>query len=260
MAMSRPTVGLLFLLLVSLPAFQPWQCTVAAQPAVRPAASASVNDDLAALNAWRAGHRVSEHAVAAYGLARCFVAEPLSDAVFRRMRGKSYKAGCPVKRTDLRYLRVLHCDAKGQTRLGEMVCHSGISADLLSIFRQLYEARYPIASMVLIDNYDANDERSMAANNSSCFNYRPVAGSRTLSRHSYGLAVDINPLYNPYVVPRRGRAPRVTPVAGQRYADRSQSFTQKIDHDDLCYRLFRKHGFRWGGDWRSRKDYQHFEK
>ena len=95
----------------------------------------------------------------------------------------------------------------------------------------------------------------MQANNTSCFNYRKIAGSDKLSNHSHGLAVDINPLYNPYVT-----AAAVSPSGSGPYADRSSEFISKIDHEDLAYRLFTEHGFIWGGDWVSRKDYQHFEK
>ena len=95
----------------------------------------------------------------------------------------------------------------------------------------------------------------MAADNTSCFNYRPKTGMRELSKHALGLAVDINPLENPYV-----RSSRVCPAAGATYADRTKDFPHKIDRNDLCYKLFRERGFTWGGAWRSVQDYQHFEK
>ena len=155
----------------------------------------------------------------------------------------------------LRYLRVRHVDFDGREQTGEMVCHRDIAEDLLFIFKALYEARYPIASIRLIDDFGASDEASMTANNTSCFNYRSIAGRTALSRHALGMAVDINPLQNPYV-----REEVIRPAAGRPYADRAQSFAHKIDRDDLCYKLFRSRGFSWGGAWRSAKDYQHFEK
>ncbi len=185
-----------------------------------------------------------------------FAVEAVSDAVFARMRGKSYRKGCPVARKDLRHLRLRYVDFEGRVRSGELVCHKAIAADLLSIFRRLYAARYPIGSVRLIDDYGADDHRSMAANNTSSFCHRPVAGSTRLSRHAYGRAVDINPLYNPHVT-RRGR---VNPPEGRPFADRTRRFAHKISHNDLCYKLFRAYGFSWGGDWRSSKDYQHFER
>lgn len=99
----------------------------------------------------------------------------------------------------------------------------------------------------------------MEANNTSCFNYRVVDGTSSLSRHAYGLAVDINPLYNPYVTYPNGKR-RVSPAASEIYADRSLDFPAKIDKNDLCYQLFTEHGFTWGGNWKTMKDYQHFQK
>ena len=209
---------------------------------------------------WKAGTVVSEAQVRALGVERCFVAEPVSDAVFERMRGKSYPAGCPVKRSDLRYVRVLHCDGEGRIRLGELVCNRQIASDLVEIFRELFRAKYPIERMVLIDDYGADDEASMRANNTSAFCYRRVAGGRTISKHGYGLAVDVNTLYNPYVRRRRDGTLFVQPATGKPYVDRTKRFAYKITKNDLCYKLFRAHGFRWGGDWRRAKDYQHFEK
>lgn len=198
--------------------------------------------------------------LAGQGRGDAFRADTLSDVVFSSMVGKSFPLeGCPVSRGDLRLLRVLHYDAEGKVHEGEMVCNKAIAADLLDIFRQLYEARYPIGLMKRIDHYDADDERSMTANNTSCFCCRSIAGSTKLSKHALGLAVDINPLYNPCV--RQGRDGKVSvePKAGTPYADRSRPSPYKLGRGDLCHRLFMEHGFVWGGDWRTVKDYQHFE-
>lgn len=208
---------------------------------------------------WKAGVLMTEEQVARYGLDSCFAVCPISDLVFARMRGRSFKHNPHIARADLRYLRVLHYDADGNIRAGEMVCNKAIAADLAAIFRKLYDARYPIERMVLIDDYDADDERSMSANNSSCFCFRTVAGARTLSKHAQGMAVDINPLYNPCVKTRNGHR-IVQPAGAGKWCDRSGDFKYKISRSDLCYRLFREHGFRWGGDWKNSKDYQHFEK
>lgn len=141
-----------------------------------------------------------------------------------------------------------------------MVCHKDVAKDLLSIFRNLFDARYPIERMRLIDDYGADDERSMAANNTSCFNFRYVANTRVASNHSWGRAVDVNPLYNPCVKRRRNGSVDVSPKNGRRYADRSRNFSCKIDKSDLVYKEFIRHGFVWGGSWKLLKDYQHFEK
>ncbi len=215
--------------------------------------------DTTILQKWDAGKQVSDDAVKAYGAERCFTVSKIDDATFKRIYGKSYKKNCRVPRSELRYLRVLHRTLDGHTQLGEIVCNQAIANDLITIFRQLYQAHYPIERMLLIDEYGAQDEPSMTANNTTCFNYRTVAGSSKLSAHSQGLAIDINPLYNPYVKVRNGRTV-VQPEAGRTYANRTRDFNYKITTSDLCYKLFRQHGFIWGGSWRTLKDYQHFEK
>jgi hypothetical protein len=142
---------------------------------------------------------------------------------------------------------------------GELICHKDIADDLLTIFQELYKAAYPIERMVLIDEFDADDEASMRANNTSAFNFRRASGMQRLSSHSTGKAIDINPLYNPLVKERGGRTLFYPSNAGA-YIDRTKYFPYKIEKGDLCYRLFKKYGFSWGGDWKSSKDYQHFEK
>ena len=195
--------------------------------------------------------------VAAQGDA--FKADTLTDAVFQRMLGRSYPADCAVAKSELRYLQVLHYDAEGHVHKGEMVCNRRIADDLLDIFRRLYEAHYPIERMKLIDDYGADDEQSMQANNTSCFCYRAMAGGKRLSKHAQGLAVDINPLYNPYYKKKPDGTVFVQPKTAAPYIDRTKSFPYKIDVQDLAYRLFIQNGFTWGGGWRNSKDYQHFE-
>lgn len=208
---------------------------------------------------WKAGAIVSQQAVSSYGVKKCFAATPIPDDVWARMQGKSYAAGCPIPRTELRYVRLLHVDAEGNTRLGEMICNKAIAKKVVCIFRKLYENKYPIECVRLIDDFDANDEKSMTANNTSCFCYRPVNGTTKLSNHAKGLAVDINPLYNPCVRTKNGKQ-TVEPAAGEPYADRNKDFTYKLKRGDLAHSLFMKAGFMWGGDWQSLKDWQHFEK
>ena len=141
-----------------------------------------------------------------------------------------------------------------------MVCNQAIAADLCAIFQALYEAAYPIRSIRLVDDFGGSDEASMQADNTSCFNYRNVPGTKNISKHSYGLAIDINPLYNPYIPIRNGK-PTVMPPNGEPYAfgrDTAQ-FPYKITRNDLAYQLFVKAGFNWGGTWARSKDYQHFQ-
>jgi hypothetical protein len=189
-----------------------------------------------------------------------FTIDTISDAVFQRMQGKSFKRDCTVKRSELRYLRLSHYDAEGKEHIGELVCNKMVASDLKEIFQELYKHHYPIQRMQLVDDYDADDEQSMRANNTSCFNFRRIAGSTKLSKHSQGLAIDINPLYNPYVKRQANGTLIVQPANATCYADRRKAIPYKIERDDLCYRLFIKHGFKWGGAWTRQQDYQHFER
>lgn len=190
-----------------------------------------------------------------------FTINEISEQVMARMQGRSFRKGCTTEREALRYLTVLHYDQNGKVQRGEMVCNKAIAKDLVEIFEALYDAKYPIEKMLLIDEYDGDDELSMSDNNSSSFNFRPVSGAKKLSRHALGMAVDINPLYNPFVYAYNGRL-KVEPSNGMTWArNRKKSRNAMImTSDDLCVRLFKQHGFRWGGDWKSRKDYQHFER
>ena len=189
-----------------------------------------------------------------------FSSQPIPDSVFQRMQGRSWPEGCTIRRADLRYLRLSHYDAEKRQHVGEMVCNKAIADDLIEIFKELYRQKYPIQRIRLIDDYDASDERSMLDNNSSCFCYRRISGTTKLSKHAQGMAVDINTLYNPYV--RTGKNGRriVEPATATKYVDRRKSFPYKIVKGDLLHRLFLQHGFKWGGSWRTMKDWQHFEK
>lgn len=192
--------------------------------------------------------------------AQVFSVQPIPDSVFQRMQGRSWPEGCTVRRADLRYLRLSHVDADKKEHVGEMVCNKAIANDLLEIFRELYRQKYPIQHIRLIDDYEADDERAMRDNNTSSFCYRKISGSTKLSKHAMGMAVDINTLYNPYV--RTGKDGRriVEPATAVKFVDRRKSFPYKIVKGDLLYRLFLQHGFKWGGSWRTVKDWQHFEK
>ena len=187
-----------------------------------------------------------------------FYMTEITDALFARMEGKTFKADCSLPREDLRYLHVLHVDGAGEVHEGEMVVNYHIAEDVLEIFRKLYEAGYPIERMRLMDEYDADDETAMRDNNSSCFNFRFISHTTRVSKHGLGLAVDINTLYNPYTRVADG-VRIVEPATGEAYLDREADFPYKITEGDLCWQLFAEHGFIWGGSWKNRKDYQHFE-
>lgn len=192
-------------------------------------------------------------------VAQDFYILEIPDDIFAQMQGKSYKADCTVPREQLRYVHVLHRGFDGSTKEGELVVNVSIAQDVLEIFEELYRADYPIEKVRLVDAYNADDEASMSDNNSSAFNFRFISHTTKISKHGLGMAVDINTLYNPYIKQVNGQTV-IEPANAGAYVDRTQDFPYKIDHQDLCYKLFTEHGFTWGGDWTHSKDYQHFEK
>ena len=124
-----------------------------------------------------------------------FYISEITDEIFSRIDGKSFKEECTLSRDDLRYLHVLHKDTEGNTLEGEMIVNRHIAEDVLAILKELYESGYPIEKIRLVDEYDADDELSMEDNNSSCFNFRFISHTGRISKHGLGLAVDLNTLY-----------------------------------------------------------------
>ena len=188
-----------------------------------------------------------------------FTIQDITDEIFKRIYAKSYKVDCILPKEELRYLRMLYYGFDDKTHVGEMIVNVSIAEDIRDIFYLLYQEKYPIERIVLVDEYNADDILSMEANNTSGFNYRKIDGMSVMSKHSRGLAVDINPKYNPYIRTMNGEV-NCQPKSGEAFMDREKSFQYKIDHEDLCYCLFRTYGFIWGGDWEDIKDYQHFQK
>jgi len=206
------------------------------------------------------GDVVPEAAIDAIGYEQFFRSDTIPDDLFQLMQGKSYKENCTIPRESLRYILCLHRDKDSQAMIGEMVLNIEIADAVLDIFKTLYENGYPIEKMRLVDYYDADDETSMRDNNSSSFNFRFISHTTTVSKHGLGMAVDINPLYNPYYKILSDGSESIEPATGSPYIDRSKEFDYKIVKDDLCYKLFKENGFDWGGDWVNKKDYQHFER
>ncbi|MCI8621725.1 MAG: M15 family metallopeptidase [Clostridia bacterium] len=186
-----------------------------------------------------------------------FSSETIPQNIYEKMIGNSIPEGSQdkVDISSLSYLKISYIGFDGLSHTGEMVCSSKVSNDILEIFKELYNIQYPIEKIKLIDEYGANDEASMSDNNTSCFCYRQITGSKSLSKHSLGLAIDINPLYNPYV---KGKT--ISPKASYIYSNRNSDFEHKISKEDVLYNLFTSKGWTWGGDWILPKDYQHFEK
>jgi len=145
----------------------------------------------------------------------------------------------------------------GVVKKGELIVHRDRADEVLEIFRELLVARFPIQQIRFIDDFGGDDNASMSDNNSSALCVRPVTGtSNRWSQHSYGTAIDINPLVNPYV-----KGTTILPEAGRAFTDRMGSDVPgMIRPGDACHSAFTKRGWTWGGDWSSLKDYQHFEK
>jgi hypothetical protein len=136
--------------------------------------------------------------------------------------------------------------------VGSIVVRSTAARGVLSVFRRLYTARFPIRRLRLVEAYKGSDDASMAADNTSGFNCRLVPGTRRWSQHAYGLAIDINPVENPFV-----HSGVVDPPAGRRYLDRSRIRRGMVRSGDVVVRAFASIGWSWGGRWSS-PDYQHF--
>lgn len=188
-----------------------------------------------------------------------FMKMAITDDILTRIENKSYKEDCTIPLHELSYIKVLHYGFDGEIHEGELIVNQEIADDVIDIFKELFEAEYPIEKMVLIDEYEADDNLSMMDNNTSSFNYRVIQGSDSLSNHAKGMAIDINPLYNPYVRVRDSGT-TIFPETAKEYTDRDIECAYYIKKDDVCYNAFTKRGFTWGGDWNTVKDYQHFEK
>ncbi len=170
------------------------------------------------------------------------------------MTGLSWRPGCPVTIEDLRLLTLNHWGYDGRVRTGKLLIHEDHARSVVRVFRRLFRARFTIQRMKLVDEYGADDNRSMAANNTSAFNCRAVTGGSGWSQHSYGWAIDINPIQNPYIASDG----TVLPPAGVEWVERTQNVQGMIHDGDVVVRAFAAIGWEWGGHYRSIKDYQHF--
>lgn len=171
------------------------------------------------------------------------------------MQGVSYHKGAPVTLDQLRQVHVRYWNFDGQEQSGTLVVYEAVADEIMAIFKDLHEVAYPIALIQPIEAYGGSDDLSMADNNTSAFNHRVVQGTSKLSQHAFGLAVDINPVQNPYVT-----SDGIFPEQGGMYLDREDVRQGMIVRGDPCYLAFTERGWQWGGDYKSVKDYQHFQK
>lgn len=179
----------------------------------------------------------------------------------RMIKGNSWQKGCPVPLEDLRYLRLSYMDFKGTEMTGELIVHKDVSTEVTVIFELLYKADYPIYQMRLVSDFQGSDWQSIEADNTSAFNCRKATGSKKFSKHSYGKAIDINPIENPYVF-RSGKSSHQPSKSYLKRKRSSNSISQRamLLPNDKVVKIFKKYGWKWGGDWTGVKDYQHFSK
>jgi len=175
----------------------------------------------------------------------------------QKMRQYTWHKGCPVSLGDLVYLKMSYWGFDNKAHEGTMIVHKNFASDVLAIFQELYRQHFPIEKMQPIEEYQGDDHSSMVDNNTSAFNCRAMTdGSGKYSIHSYGAAIDVNPLINPYT-----DGDKIDPQEGTEYLDRTKPHKGKITMDSVAYQIFAKHGWMWGGAWSGKvKDYQHFSK
>jgi hypothetical protein len=222
------------------------------------------------LRGLEAGAIVGKATIDAQNLDVYFTSSELTEVQKEAMNGKSYIENPDISYDDLRYIKVLHYNFRHQIQVGELVVNQAIAEDCRQIFMELFQDEYEINSMYLIDRYYEKDQArngeqvdisSINDDNTSAFHYRKIAGTEVLSNHAYGMAIDINPLENPYVKEADLQQTVASPYKDYNsYKDRTAQRAHMISKDDACYRIFKAHGFQWGGEWNGNKDYQHFEK
>jgi poly-gamma-glutamate synthesis protein (capsule biosynthesis protein) len=180
----------------------------------------------------------------------------------KMIRGNSWRKGCPVPLYNLRYLQLVYHDFNGRDRLGEMIVHKDVADDVVYIMEELYNIGYPIKQMRLVSYFHGNDWKSIDVDNTSAFNCRRATGSKKWSNHAFGKAIDINPIENPYISKKGHISHKASEKYRKRIHHRYKTSADKallLPHDEVT-KIFKRYGFRWGGDWRYTKDYQHFDK
>jgi hypothetical protein len=185
----------------------------------------------------------------------------LSGEQKEQMQGVSYHEGCPVGLDELRVVSVKYLGFDSKDHRGELVVHESVAQEVAQIFQALYVANYPINKMEPIRAYGGSDWRSIEADNSSAFNCRNATGSKHFSKHAYGLAIDLNPIENPYVF----AGGKSSHKASAPYLDRSKILTTPqgkavLKKRSEAVQIFKRYGWKWGGDFAREKDYQHFYK
>jgi hypothetical protein len=179
----------------------------------------------------------------------------------KQMQGISYQKECPISLDDLRIVNVKYLGFDDSVKFGDIVVHKDISLEVSKIFEELFAINYPINKIFPIEKYNGDDFESIEDDNTSAFNCRLAEGSTKYSKHSYGKAIDINPLENPYVY-KNGTTSHKDSVKYLTREKNNNSFENKavLTSSSKAVQIFKKYGWKWGGDWKNIKDYQHFQK
>ncbi|MCB9675901.1 MAG: M15 family metallopeptidase [Alphaproteobacteria bacterium] len=181
--------------------------------------------------------------------------EPLPTALRDAMAGTTYEEGCPVGLDALALITTAHWGFDGEPKTGQLVVKADLASVYVDVLQHAWQVQFPIERIEPASAYGGSDDASMAVNNTSAFNCRPVTGGTSWSQHSYGHAIDVNPRQNPYV---SASGNTVLPPEGAPYVTRDPSVPGLIVDPGPVVGAFRRHGWGWGGSWNSLKDYQHF--
>ena len=178
-----------------------------------------------------------------------------------KMIGLTYHKECPVSLDELRIVNVKYLGFDNNIYWGDIIVHKDLAFEVTEIFKELFEISYAIKQIIPIEKYNGDDFASIEADNTSAFNCRKAEGSQKYSKHSYGKAIDLNPLENPYVYSNG----TTSHEASQKYLIRKSnddSIENKavLTSSHKAVQIFKKYGWKWGGDWKNIKDYQHFQK
>jgi len=191
-----------------------------------------------------------------FGGRNSFRIDPIPAPLLEKMHSSTWHAGCPVSPDDLRQLTLWYWNFDSKPVQGLLIVHKDVAQEVAQVFERLHRHGFLIEKMSPIEDYKGSDDASMAANNTSAFNCRDVTGQPgKFSNHSWGRAIDINPLTNPYV-----KGDKVLPPEGRQYLDRTKAFPGSILANGFALKQFVQAGWTWGGSWSNPKDYQHFEK
>lgn len=180
----------------------------------------------------------------------------------QKMKGVSFHKNCPVSLSDLRIVNIKHLGFDNNIYFGDMIVHKDVADEVSLIFQELFEISYPIKQISPIEKYNGDDFESIEANNTSAFNCRLAEGSNKYSKHSYGKALDINPIENPYIYANGTSSHIASKEFIKRVAKSENSAQNKamLLPSSQAVQIFKKYGWKWGGDWKNTKDYQHFQK